>query len=208
MIRKSRQGLMLGAQLSRASFDRRTVRLGQMDCAHLNKFLLRQRAWGWSTQECFAPCKMFAGDGRFFCSLGSRIAVVNVKHRGSSGFRFELRRILSKKPRIDSCPKLAISVGDRIQSSPPGTPASCRWFAGFRACASRLNMPTELLVNFDAFWTRLSEDIAPARSSVFVQTFAFEGDSVGQKLSAALLSSGAPDKRVLADSFTRIVLSD
>jgi cardiolipin synthase len=69
-------------------------------------------------------------------------------------------------------------------------------------------MPTELLVNFNEFWMRLSADIASAQRSVFVQTFAFEGDTVGQKLSQALLSSAAPDKRVLADSFTRIVLSD
>lgn len=69
-------------------------------------------------------------------------------------------------------------------------------------------MPTELLVNFNEFWTRLSADIASAQRSVFVQTFAFEGDAVGRKLSRALLSSTAPDKRVQADSFTRIVLSD
>ncbi len=69
-------------------------------------------------------------------------------------------------------------------------------------------MSTELLVNFNEFWTRLSADIASAQSSVFVQTFAFEGDSVGRKLSQALLSCAATDKRVLADSFTRIVLSD
>ena len=69
-------------------------------------------------------------------------------------------------------------------------------------------MPTELLVNFSEFWSRLREDIAGARRSVFVQTFAFEGDSVGKQLAAALASSSAPDKRVLADSFTRIVLSD
>ena len=69
-------------------------------------------------------------------------------------------------------------------------------------------MPTELLVNFNEFWSRLSADIAGAQHSVFVQTFAFEGDSVGKQLAAALVSSSAPDKRVLADSFTRIVLSD
>ena len=69
-------------------------------------------------------------------------------------------------------------------------------------------MPTELLVNFNEFWLRLSADIAGAQHSVFVQTFAFEGDSVGKQLAAALVSSTAPDKRVLADSFTRIVLSD
>lgn len=66
----------------------------------------------------------------------------------------------------------------------------------------------ELLVNFSEFWTRLSEDIASAQRSVFVQTFAFEGDEVGKKLSDALLSSPAKDKRLLADSFTRVVLSD
>jgi cardiolipin synthase len=66
----------------------------------------------------------------------------------------------------------------------------------------------ELLVDFDQFWSRLSADIRSAQESVFVQTFAFEGDAVGKQLSEALLSSGAPDKRVLADSFTRVVLSD
>jgi len=69
-------------------------------------------------------------------------------------------------------------------------------------------MNAELLVNYSEFWSRLGEDIRTASSSVFVQTFAFEGDSVGQELSAALLASRAPDKRILADSFTRVVLSD
>jgi cardiolipin synthase A/B len=69
-------------------------------------------------------------------------------------------------------------------------------------------MNAELLVDFSEFWTRLSEDIRSARASVFVQTFAFEGDAVGKQLSVALLSSTATDKRVLADSFTRVVLSD
>jgi cardiolipin synthase len=66
----------------------------------------------------------------------------------------------------------------------------------------------DLLVNYNEFWKRLSEDLASAQRSVFVQTFAFEGDAVGKQLSAALLSSVAKDKRVLADSFTRMVLSD
>jgi len=69
-------------------------------------------------------------------------------------------------------------------------------------------MKTDLLVNYNEFWTRLSEDIRSARRSVFVQTFAFEGDPVGRQLSRALLGSAAPDKRVLVDSFTRVVLSD
>lgn len=76
------------------------------------------------------------------------------------------------------------------------------------ACCDLSRMATELLVNFNEFWSRLRADIALARESVFVQTFALEGDSVGKQLAEALLSSTAPDKRVLADSFTRIVLSD
>jgi cardiolipin synthase len=66
----------------------------------------------------------------------------------------------------------------------------------------------DLLVNYEEFWNRLSKDIASAQQSVFVQTFAFEGDSAGKQLAAALVSSTASDKRVLADSFTRVVLSD
>jgi cardiolipin synthase len=69
-------------------------------------------------------------------------------------------------------------------------------------------MKVELLVNFREFWSRLSKDIASAESSVFVQTFALEGDSVGRKLSKALLSTRAKDRRILPDSFTRVVLSD
>ncbi len=69
-------------------------------------------------------------------------------------------------------------------------------------------MSIELLIDFNEFWSRLNEDIRSAQKSVFVQTFALEGDGVGQKLSEALLSSPARDKRILADSFTRIVLSD
>ena len=66
----------------------------------------------------------------------------------------------------------------------------------------------ELLVNFNEFWSRLRKDILSARDAVFVQTFALEGDSVGSQLAEALVSSTAPDKRILADSFTRMVLSD
>src|SRR6266849_10248875 len=69
-------------------------------------------------------------------------------------------------------------------------------------------MSFELLIDFSEFWSRLSADIRSAQESVFVQTFAFEGDVVGKQLSAALLSSPAKDKRILADSFTRFVLSD
>ena len=66
----------------------------------------------------------------------------------------------------------------------------------------------DLLVDFDQFWTRLRADILSARESVLIQTFALEGDSVGRQLAAALESSAAGEKKILADSFTRIVLND
>jgi len=69
-------------------------------------------------------------------------------------------------------------------------------------------MNIDLLIDFNEFWSRLNEDIRLAQQSIFVQTFALEGDRVGQALSEAMLSSPAQDKRILADSFTRIVLSD
>src|SRR2546421_6072363 len=90
---------------------------------------------------------------------------------------------------------LAVLTRDRIQSA--------------RGRAERAKkMPTELLVDFNEFWSRLNEDIRLAQQSIFVQTFALEGDRVGQKLAGAMLSSPAQDKRILADSFTQIVLSD
>jgi cardiolipin synthase A/B len=69
-------------------------------------------------------------------------------------------------------------------------------------------MRIELLVDFKEFWPKLRADLEMARQSVLVQTFAFEGDSVGQDLAEALLSSPAERKQILADSFTRVVLSD
>ncbi|MEA2203281.1 MAG: cardiolipin synthase [Blastocatellia bacterium] len=69
-------------------------------------------------------------------------------------------------------------------------------------------MEAKILVDFDEFWARLSEDIRTARDSIFVQTLACEGDTIGKLLAASLLAAPATDKRVLADSFTRIVLSD
>jgi len=69
-------------------------------------------------------------------------------------------------------------------------------------------MRISLLIDFTEFWSRLSQDILAAQQSVFVQTFAFEGDATGRQLCEAMLSSPARDKRILADSFTRVVLSD
>src|ERR1041385_3268070 len=69
-------------------------------------------------------------------------------------------------------------------------------------------MPAELLVDFNQFWSRLREDIQAARDSVLIQAFALEGDCIGRQLADALLSASVADRRILADSFTRVVLSD
>jgi cardiolipin synthase len=69
-------------------------------------------------------------------------------------------------------------------------------------------MKIRILVDFDAFWTSLARDIRAAQSYAFVQTFSFEGDRIGRLLSEVMLESTAFDKRILADSFSRVVLSD
>src|SRR6266404_4542753 len=101
--------------------------------------------------------------------------------------------------------RLFILASDRIQSARVGRAGI---LPAVRKRSSRVHEMIDLLVNYHEFWARLSEDIGSAQTSVFVQTFAFEGDAVGKQLSDALLSSTATDKRVLADSFTRVVLSD
>jgi phosphatidylserine/phosphatidylglycerophosphate/cardiolipin synthase-like enzyme len=101
-----------------------------------------------------------------------------------------------------------------IHSNTGSNTISARWERRHLAGSAQASQPAfmkimiDLLVNYNEFWARLSEDIRSAQRSVFVQTFAFEGDAIGKELSVALLSSTAPDRRVLADSFTRMVLSD
>lgn len=69
-------------------------------------------------------------------------------------------------------------------------------------------MKARILVDFDAFWTSLARDIGEAREQVLVQTFSFEADRVGRLLADALIESPARDKRILVDSFSRVVISD
>ena len=69
-------------------------------------------------------------------------------------------------------------------------------------------MKVELLVGSDAFFERLSDDIASADDSVFVQTFTFEGDDVGWALTDAMDASRARDRRLLIDGYSRLYHSD
>jgi cardiolipin synthase A/B len=66
----------------------------------------------------------------------------------------------------------------------------------------------ELLLGGAEFLDRLSTDLASARRSVLAQTLSFEGDTAGQALRSLLLESPAADRRLLVDSFTKVILSD
>jgi cardiolipin synthase len=66
----------------------------------------------------------------------------------------------------------------------------------------------ELLLDAAEFWPRAAEDIRGARGRVYVQALSFEGDAAGLGAATALLTSPAPDRRVLVDRFTKYVVSD
>jgi len=66
----------------------------------------------------------------------------------------------------------------------------------------------ELLIDSDAFITRLEDDIANAREQIFIQTMSFEGDAAGKRLADALKASSAPDIRLLVDDYSRYVVND
>jgi cardiolipin synthase len=66
----------------------------------------------------------------------------------------------------------------------------------------------QLLVGSDSFWRRARSDIEAATNRVLVQALTFEGDSVGLAVADALTCSRAPDRRVLVDDFTRMVVND
>jgi cardiolipin synthase len=70
-------------------------------------------------------------------------------------------------------------------------------------------MQIQIQVDAGEFWPSLQQDIHGAKQYVFVQTLSFEGDRVGAGLANSLLSSGAPDRRIIADEFyTRHRIND
>lgn len=62
-------------------------------------------------------------------------------------------------------------------------------------------MKIEFLVDAEAFWERMSEDMRAARDCVYLQTMSYEGDATGQRVGQALIDSPAKDKRLIADDF-------
>ncbi len=69
-------------------------------------------------------------------------------------------------------------------------------------------MDLKLFVDSEEFWINLKKDLAKATEKVCIQMMTFEGDSAGLKLADAVVSSGASEKRVLVDEFTRYMISD
>lgn len=66
----------------------------------------------------------------------------------------------------------------------------------------------ELLVGSGDFWSRAARDMAAAKRRVLVQAMTFEGDAAGLGVARAIRESGAQDRRVLVDDYTRNVLND
>ena len=67
---------------------------------------------------------------------------------------------------------------------------------------------TTILVDSEAVWASVRADLAAAREYACIQTYSFEGDSVGTALADALLAARAPDRRLLVDSYTRANQND
>jgi cardiolipin synthase len=71
-----------------------------------------------------------------------------------------------------------------------------------------LKMNLKLLVDSKQFWSSLQNDIAHSQKRIYIQTLSFEGDCVGEMLSAEMLLSNSKDKRIIVDFYTRYVLND
>jgi cardiolipin synthase len=65
-----------------------------------------------------------------------------------------------------------------------------------------------ILVDAPAFFAQLEKDIGKARKRVYIQAMTIEADSAGNKLFRLLQNSMAPDKRIIVDSYIRLMISD
>jgi cardiolipin synthase len=65
-----------------------------------------------------------------------------------------------------------------------------------------------LLVGAEEFWESLAADLGAATEYAFVQTLSLEGDRAGMALAGALQDAACRDRRILVDSFTKVILSD
>jgi cardiolipin synthase A/B len=67
-------------------------------------------------------------------------------------------------------------------------------------------MSISLLVDAPAFRAALEVDLSEAQHRVMLQTLSFEGDRTGRWLAACLHRCRARDRRVIVDSFNRVIL--
>lgn len=69
-------------------------------------------------------------------------------------------------------------------------------------------MKSQVLVGAEKFMEALSHRASSATDSLYVQAMTFEGDAAGQQLIDLMISSPAQDKRLIVDSFSKVVVSD
>lgn len=69
-------------------------------------------------------------------------------------------------------------------------------------------MQSQILVGAKSFMQALEKSAATARNSLYVQAMTFEGDDAGKQLIELMSKSPALDKRLLIDSFSKVVISD
>lgn len=69
-------------------------------------------------------------------------------------------------------------------------------------------MKSQLLIGATAFMARLREQAQIAQNRLYVQAMTFEGDQAGKELIDLMVMSKAADRRLLIDSFSKVVVSD
>ena len=124
---------------------------------------------------------MLAGEVRTAGGPGGGIAVIDVEHRGAD---CNIAASFQGQENVGfGCRSRTTKTAHRRDDFRGGMFAVV---SGIEYNPVDLKMAVELLVNFNEFWSRLREDIARAQDSIWIQTFAFEGDSVGQELAGAM----------------------
>lgn len=69
-------------------------------------------------------------------------------------------------------------------------------------------MKSQILVGAEKFMRVLGERALEAKDTLYIQAMTFEGDAAGAQLIDLLIESPAKDKRLIIDSFSKVVVSD
>lgn len=69
-------------------------------------------------------------------------------------------------------------------------------------------MHIDILVDSTAFMRAFLQDVRSAKKRIYVQAMTFEADDSGMKVWNAIRNAPAKDKRVLVDSYTKVMVSD